>query len=72
MAFTTEYGEVVWIDYDNKEVIIKHDTKYLFQDQTMSIYDMGDSLSGVKEILEKIGRDDVIEELVEQGILKIN
>lgn len=69
MNATSEQGEIVWIDYDNREAIVKYGTNYLFQDQTMSIYDLGDSWVSVKEMLEKIGRDDIIEELVEKGIL---
>lgn len=69
MATASAQGEIVWINYDSKEAIVKHDSGYLFQDQSMVIYDMGDSLLSVKEVLEKISRDDIVEELVEQGIL---
>ncbi len=71
MATVVGQGEVVWINYDSKEAIVKHDTDYLLQDQTMTIFHLGDSLVSIKEILEKIGREDIIEELVEQGILDL-
>ena len=61
--------EIIWINDDSKEAIVKHDTTYLFQDGAMSIYDMGKSLLDVKEVLARIGRDDIVEELTENGIL---
>ncbi|WP_312202894.1 hypothetical protein [Anaerospora hongkongensis] len=69
MSVTAGASPIIWMSNDGDVVISKVGESYHFRDKSGTLLDMGNSLVMLKEMLEQIGRHDVVSELIKAGII---
>ena len=63
-------GGTIWLSNDYREVIIKDTMGYvLLLDKAQTVYKLGDTERALKEGLEQIDRQDIVNELIMLNVI---